>query len=71
MGGGNPKIKVADIGAGTGNLSIMLLERDCEVTSVEPNDAMREIGNERNKNQDIKWIRAIGIESTLEDKTFD
>ena len=70
-GGGDYRLKVADIGAGTGNLSIMLLERNCQVTSVEPNDAMREIGIERTKNQDIKWVRAIGIESTLEDKTFD
>ncbi|MEM5787759.1 MAG: hypothetical protein AAGU11_10595, partial [Syntrophobacteraceae bacterium] len=29
---------VADIGAGTGNLSIMLLERGMRVTAVEPND---------------------------------
>ncbi|KGI54119.1 class I SAM-dependent methyltransferase, partial [Campylobacter sp. MIT 97-5078] len=33
-------LKVADIGAGTGNLSIMLLERGCTVVAVEPNDAM-------------------------------
>ncbi|CAM2801388.1 class I SAM-dependent methyltransferase [Helicobacter burdigaliensis] len=57
--------KVADIGAGTGNLSIMLLERGCEVVSVEPNDAMREIGIERTKGQKIEWVRATGIDSTL------
>lgn len=45
----NKNLKVADIGAGTGNFSIMLLERSCEVVSVEPNDAMREIGIERTK----------------------
>lgn len=67
----NKNLKVADIGAGTGNLSIMLLERSCEVVSVEPNDAMREIGIERTKGQNIKWVRATGIDSTLEDAQFD
>ena len=69
--GGGSRIKVADIGAGTGNLSIMLLERNCEVSAVEPNDAMREIGIERTKNQNIKWIRATGIDTTLERESFD
>ncbi len=64
-------IKVADIGAGTGNLSIMLLERGCEVVSVEPNDAMREIGIERTKGKKIEWVRATGIDSTLKSGEFD
>lgn len=64
-------IKVADIGAGTGNLSIMLLERGCEVVSVEPNDAMREIGVQRTKDQKIEWVRATGIDSTLQSSEFD
>lgn len=71
MGGGAKQISVADIGAGTGNLSIMLLERGLSVTSVEPNDAMREIGIERTKGKNIKWVRAIGVESTLESNSFD
>ena len=64
-------IKVADIGAGTGNLSIMLLERGCEVVSVEPNDAMREIGIERTKGQKIEWVRATGTNTTLKSGEFD
>jgi len=68
---GNKEIKVADIGAGTGNLSIMLLERNCEVVAVEPNDAMREIGIERTKNSNIKWIRATGLEPSLENNQFN
>lgn len=62
---GKNDIKVADIGAGTGNLSIMLLERGCKVVSVEPNDAMREIGIERTKGEKIEWVRATGLNSTL------
>ncbi|MCE3038672.1 class I SAM-dependent methyltransferase [Helicobacter anatolicus] len=68
---GGGRLKVADIGAGTGNLSIMLLENSCSVVSVEPNDAMREIGIERTKGQDIQWVRATGIETTLQSQTFD
>lgn len=74
VGGGsrcsNPTIKVADIGAGTGNLSVMLLERGCQVVAVA-NDAMREIGLERTNEKDIKWVKAIGVDSTLESNVFD
>lgn len=63
--------KVADIGAGTGNLSIMLLERGLKITAVEPNDAMRNIGIERTQGQNIEWIRATGLESGLKDNEFD
>lgn len=70
-GGGSEEIKVADIGAGTGNLSIMLLERNCNVVAVEPNDAMRNIGIERTKGKKINWVRATGIDSTLKDGEFN
>lgn len=57
---------VADIGAGTGNLSLMLLELGLKVDAVEPNDAMREIGINRTKGMDIQWHRALGTETGLE-----
>lgn len=71
VGGGKQDIIVADIGAGTGNLSIMLLERGCRVIAVEPNDAMREIGIERTKGKNITWVRATGLKSTLKNEEFD
>ncbi|MWV61407.1 methyltransferase domain-containing protein [Helicobacter saguini] len=64
-------LKVADIGAGSGNLSIMLLERGLDVVAVEPNDAMREIGIERTKGQKIEWVRATGLDSTLGSEEFE
>lgn len=64
-------LKVADIGAGTGNLSIMLLEKGLEVVAVEPNDAMREIGEKRTKGQNVQWVRATGLENGLETGAFD
>lgn len=68
---GKKDIKVADIGAGTGNLSIMLLERGCKVVSVEPNDAMREIGINRTRDKNITWIRAVANNTNLENESFD
>ena len=61
---------VADIGAGTGNLTIMLLERGLHVVAVEPNDAMRGIGIERTgKNPNVKWVKANGTATTLADQS--
>jgi len=63
--------KTVDIGAGTGNLTIMLLERGMNVTAVEPNDAMREIGIEKTEGANVKWVRASGTETTLPDNCAD
>lgn len=73
VGGGrsNMPLKVADIGAGSGNLSIMLLEAGAEVSAVEPNDAMREIGIERTRGQNITWSKATGDDSGLPGGAFD
>lgn len=62
---------VADIGAGSGNLSIMLLERGFDVIAIEPNDAMREIGVERTMGKNIEWRRALGVETGLEAQSVD
>ncbi|MCD8553576.1 class I SAM-dependent methyltransferase [Seleniivibrio sp.] len=62
---------VADIGAGTGNLTVMLLERGYKVNAVEPNDAMREEGIKRTVGQDVVWRKANGTVTGLEDKSVD
>ena len=69
--GEKSNIKVADIGAGTGNLTKMLLEKGAEVYAVEPNDAMREIGIACTQDQKVTWIRATGLENGLESGAFD
>ncbi|MGP1561107.1 MAG: class I SAM-dependent methyltransferase [Helicobacteraceae bacterium] len=61
----------ADLGAGTANLTLMLLERGLKVSAVEPNDAMREIGIERTKGKDATWYKAGATETTLDDASFD
>ena len=37
-------MKVADVGAGTGKLTVPLCKNDLNVTAIEPNDAMRQYG---------------------------
>ncbi len=50
---------VADIGAGTGNLTIVLLKRNLNVVAVEPNSEMQKIGINRTETfKNVKWIQA-------------
>ena len=61
---GEDTYKVVDVGAGTGNLSALLIEKGLRnITAIEPNDAMREIGEARLKN--VKWIKANGTATGL------
>lgn len=69
--GGGDNVLVADIGAGTGNLSLMLLDLALKVDAVEPNDAMREIGIARTEGKDIAWHRATGIDTKLKSGQYD
>jgi ubiquinone/menaquinone biosynthesis C-methylase UbiE len=72
VGAKAPGFVTADIGAGTGNLTVMLLERGLKVRAVEPNDDMRNIGIERTKGKDnVTWTKATGTETTLEDKSVN
>lgn len=68
---GRKGFKTADIGAGTGNLTIMLLERGLEVDAVEPNDAMRLIGIEKTEGAGVRWVKAPGLETTLDSRSVD
>ena len=60
--------RVADIGAGTGNLTILLLNSGLkDVTAVEPNDEMRKIGEQVTRDQ-AQWVRATATDTTLSGK---
>lgn len=68
----NSDFKVADIGAGTGNLTVLLSKQGFHIDAVEPNDSMREIGvNRTSKDSNVIWHRANGIETGLSDKLYD
>ena len=65
---GDQSYSVADIGAGTGNLTILLLNSGLKnVTAVEPNDEMRKIG-EQVTGDKAKWVRATATDTTLSEK---
>jgi SAM-dependent methyltransferase len=51
---------VADVGAGTGNLTLMLKARGLTCIAVEPNGAMREHGMERTRELDVRWVEGTG-----------
>jgi len=58
---------VVEVGAGTGKLTRILLEKGLRVIAVEPNDAMREEGIKYTKEfENIKWIKGSGEDTTLD-----
>lgn len=64
--------RVADIGAGTGNLTVLLAKYPCFITAVEPTPAMSDIGKQRTKKlNQISWIKADGCNTTLPAEAFD
>jgi SAM-dependent methyltransferase len=62
---------VGDIGAGTGKLTKLLLERGYAVLAVEPNDRMREIGIENTRGKPATWSVGTGEETGLQSNAFD
>lgn len=61
----------ADVGAGTGNLTVMLLERGVTCIAIEPNSAMRKIGIESTQNQKVEWRIGKGEETTLDNSSVN
>ena len=60
-----PPKTVADIGAGTGKLTKELLKRGLTVRSVEPNEAMRQIGMRNTGCQSVEWSVGTGEHTGL------
>jgi ubiquinone/menaquinone biosynthesis C-methylase UbiE len=63
--------KMADVGAGTGKMTKVLLEMGLNVTAVEPNDEMRNEGILYTKDFNIQWLKGNGEETNLSANTFD
>ncbi|MDG4795533.1 class I SAM-dependent methyltransferase [Micromonospora sp. WMMD1082] len=69
--GDHSPVTAADIGAGTGHLTLDLLARGCLVDAVEPNDAMRAIGIERTADHaGVTWSVGIGEETGLPSRRY-
>jgi len=60
-----PGKPIADIGAGTGKLTKELLKQGLTVRSVEPNDAMREIGIKNTTGKTVTWLAGTGEQTGL------
>ncbi len=61
---------VADIGAGTGNLTVLLKDYVKSVVAVEPNDAMRAIGIQKTKDMtNVSWKVGTGENTGLADQS--
>lgn len=62
---------VCDIGAGSGHLTKLLLDRGFIVTAVEPNRAMREVGESVTADRGVVWIEGTGEDTGQPDHAFD
>ncbi|MBL4890094.1 MAG: class I SAM-dependent methyltransferase [Candidatus Lindowbacteria bacterium] len=71
VGADKEGFKVADVGAGTGIWTGIMLASGLDVTAVEPNDAMREQGIAHTKGFGNVWKKGSGSETSLEDSSVD
>lgn len=63
---------ICDVGAGVAHLSLELAARNFSVRAIEPNDAMRLLGESRTKHLDsIKWYDGVGEATGQPAASFD
>ena len=68
--GCTPDKPVAEVGAGTGKLTKELLSHGLTVRSVEPNDAMRDIGIKNTRGKPVIWSVGTGEATGLPARCF-
>lgn len=62
---------VADVGAGTGNLTILLLKRGLHCIAIEPTPEMRTIGVRETAHFPVEWKGGTGEHTGLEDSSIN
>ncbi len=63
---------ICDVGAGVAHLSIDLASRNLFLKAVEPNYAMRNLGQERTKHlSNVEWCEGVGEATKQETNFFD
>jgi ubiquinone/menaquinone biosynthesis C-methylase UbiE len=67
----NTPFQVADVGAGTGKLTEQLLALGLNCVAIEPNQAMREKGQEATRRYKIAWRAGSAEETGLESASVD
>lgn len=65
-----PAAKLADIGAGTGMLSVPLARRGFSVCAIEPNDEMRRFGETNTRGLPVTWYAGTGEQTGLASDTY-
>ncbi len=64
--------KVCDVGAGVAHLTLPLAAHGCLIDAVEPNDAMRTLGQERTAHlSHIHWYEGTGENTGREANSYD
>ena len=62
----------ADVGAGTGNLTVLLLAAGVgRIVAIEPNAAMRRLGRAATGDDAVRWLAATGEATGLADASVD
>lgn len=67
----DPNFQIADVGAGTGKLSLDLCELGLTCTAVEPNAEMMQKGRENTANRSVTWQTGRGEETGLGKSSID
>jgi ubiquinone/menaquinone biosynthesis C-methylase UbiE len=67
----NTSVQFADIGAGTGIWTRQVAASGCQVTAVEPNDAMRTEGIKQSVDSGIAWHEGSGEKTGLQNQSQD
>ncbi|MGP1450220.1 MAG: class I SAM-dependent methyltransferase [Wolinella sp.] len=66
------ELRVAEVGAGTGKMTMMLANMGLKIDAVEPNENMMNEGMSALKEvQNVKWFRGGGEDIPLNAKTYD
>ena len=59
---------IVDIGAGTGNYSMLFAEEGCRVDALEPSEVMQQLGK---KHKNLQWITAAAEDIPTKARTYD
>ena len=71
LAGLKPGMEVCDVGAGSAHLTKLLVRKGLLVTAVEPNDAMRAVGQSVTADLPVTWHTGTGEETGQADAAFD